>query len=341
MLTIKEIKGLKAMFHQLKGEHRNFNYAMNFLIEKVISDNKFAFELAYLYDKNYQSDGDFSRVTDPIRMTYEEYSIAFNDHFKSAPLFNQLLPHNKKSCFRNYLELLFYKGTRPIVLWYPAAYNDLASLHKFTKDSIDASNIAYSDYEEPNLYILTDGAGYDAPESYLQNNPANKIIRKEKLENLILPINFNYFLNTRDWRTETLNEAYFYETLIHGRKYNFIYLTTENSAFLKLLLDLNMHVDYIYVNNWGMGNPTYGHYLDYTLNALNLKALIKNASVHGDKICDLNHITINETIANDWRQRHILNNIEIMQNLNLESTSRPEVKELGSINRDYWYKVIR
>jgi hypothetical protein len=73
MLTKKELNGLKFLFRFLKGEHKDFNYIMKLLIERYAFDDKTAFEISYLYDKNYQQDGDFTNVTDPIRMSYEEY----------------------------------------------------------------------------------------------------------------------------------------------------------------------------------------------------------------------------------------------------------------------------
>jgi hypothetical protein len=73
MLTKKELNGLKFLFRLLKGEHKDFNYIMKLLRERYAFDDKTAFEISYLYDKNYQQDGDFTNVTDPIKMSYEDY----------------------------------------------------------------------------------------------------------------------------------------------------------------------------------------------------------------------------------------------------------------------------
>jgi len=74
MLTRKDLNGLKFLFRLLKGEHKDFIYILDLLKERYAFDNKTAFEIAFLYDKNYQSDGDFTNITNPKRMGYELYA---------------------------------------------------------------------------------------------------------------------------------------------------------------------------------------------------------------------------------------------------------------------------
>lgn len=79
MLDWKEKKLLKFIYNHLNGEHKDYVYVKNLLSSKYrVPDNK-AFEAAYLYDKNYQEDGDFTKVTDPVRMTYDDYLILSNE----------------------------------------------------------------------------------------------------------------------------------------------------------------------------------------------------------------------------------------------------------------------
>lgn len=73
MLTKLEIKRLNFIFKKLKGEHKKYNELFKFLKDNLGLPENVAFELAYLYDKNFVEDGDFSSVTDPERMTFEEY----------------------------------------------------------------------------------------------------------------------------------------------------------------------------------------------------------------------------------------------------------------------------
>ena len=73
MLTKKEINGLNFVFKRLNGEHKDYVYIKNFLKDRYKMSDKDAFEIAYLYDENYQSDGDFTKVTDPERKSYSEY----------------------------------------------------------------------------------------------------------------------------------------------------------------------------------------------------------------------------------------------------------------------------
>ena len=79
LLTNKEIKLLNLIYFKLKGKHEEYNELSKFLQDFFRLKEDLAFELAYLYDKNFdqaegeEGMGDFSKVTDPKRMTYEEY----------------------------------------------------------------------------------------------------------------------------------------------------------------------------------------------------------------------------------------------------------------------------
>lgn len=79
MLTPKEIKFLNLIYLKLKGKHEEYLELAKFLKEFFKLKDDLAFELAYLYDKNFEKSegeegmGDFSKVTEPERMSYEEY----------------------------------------------------------------------------------------------------------------------------------------------------------------------------------------------------------------------------------------------------------------------------
>lgn len=79
MLTEKEKKFLNFIYRRLKGKHIPFNDLQKILINNYGIDDDLAFEFAYLYDKNFEKSegeegmGDFSKVTEPERMSYEEY----------------------------------------------------------------------------------------------------------------------------------------------------------------------------------------------------------------------------------------------------------------------------
>ena len=79
MLTPKEIKFLNLIYIKLRGEHKEYNELSKLLKDFFRLKDDLAFELAYLYDKNFDKSegeegmGDFSKVTEPERMSYEEY----------------------------------------------------------------------------------------------------------------------------------------------------------------------------------------------------------------------------------------------------------------------------
>jgi len=73
MLTKLEIKRLNFIFKKLKGEHKEYYELFKFLKNNLGLPENVAFEFAYLYDINFVEDGDFSSVTDPERMAFEEY----------------------------------------------------------------------------------------------------------------------------------------------------------------------------------------------------------------------------------------------------------------------------
>jgi hypothetical protein len=88
MLTEKEIKFLNFLYKKLKGAHLDYSKAKEYIKKTFKLDDKSSFELAYLYDKNFddaedfvvnrEGDGtnsvvDFNNVAEPERMSYEEY----------------------------------------------------------------------------------------------------------------------------------------------------------------------------------------------------------------------------------------------------------------------------
>lgn len=74
MLTRKEILSLNFIYKKLKGNHKNYTDLKKFLMDGLNLKDDQAFELAYLYDKNFEeANGDFSNVKEPKRMTLEEF----------------------------------------------------------------------------------------------------------------------------------------------------------------------------------------------------------------------------------------------------------------------------
>lgn len=74
MLTRKEILSLNFIYKKLKGNHKNYTDLKEFLMDGLNLKDEQAFELAYLYDKNFEeANGDFSNVKEPKRMTLEEF----------------------------------------------------------------------------------------------------------------------------------------------------------------------------------------------------------------------------------------------------------------------------
>ena len=74
MLTRKEILSLNFIYKKLKGNHKNYTDLKKFLMDGLNLKEDQAFELAYLYDKNFEeANGDFSNVKEPKRMTLEEF----------------------------------------------------------------------------------------------------------------------------------------------------------------------------------------------------------------------------------------------------------------------------
>ena len=88
MLTEKEIKFLNFLYKKLDGKHLETLKVAKFIEEKIRLDKEKSYELAYLYDHNFddaedfvvnrEGDGtnsvvDFNNVAEPERETYEEY----------------------------------------------------------------------------------------------------------------------------------------------------------------------------------------------------------------------------------------------------------------------------
>lgn len=78
-MTEKEIKFLNFLYKKLGGKHLDTLEVAKFIEEKIKLSKQKSYELAYLYDHNFdQSEGEdgmgnFANVTEPERETYEEY----------------------------------------------------------------------------------------------------------------------------------------------------------------------------------------------------------------------------------------------------------------------------
>lgn len=73
MLTNKEINFLKLIFKKLNGEQENIDFVTEFLMKNLQLDLNKSFTLAYLYVKNWDSEGNFNDIESPERLTYEEF----------------------------------------------------------------------------------------------------------------------------------------------------------------------------------------------------------------------------------------------------------------------------
>lgn len=74
MYTEREYKFISALFRLLKGEHKDYLELKDFIKTKFRPiSNKEAFEMAYLYDKNWSEQGFSKDQEDVNKMSYEEY----------------------------------------------------------------------------------------------------------------------------------------------------------------------------------------------------------------------------------------------------------------------------
>ena len=74
MLTEKEIKFLNFLYKKLDGKHLETLKVAKFIEEKIRLDKEKSYELAYLYDHNFEkANGDFNNVAEPKRGSYENY----------------------------------------------------------------------------------------------------------------------------------------------------------------------------------------------------------------------------------------------------------------------------
>ena len=73
MLTKKEINFLNMIFKKLDSEQEDLDFVTKFLMKNLQLNLNKSFELAYLYVKNWNSEGDFNDIESPERLTYEEF----------------------------------------------------------------------------------------------------------------------------------------------------------------------------------------------------------------------------------------------------------------------------
>jgi len=172
MLTRKDLNGLKFLFRLLKGENKNINYIMKLLKERYAFDDKTAFEIAYLYDKNYQSDGDFTNITDPIRMSYEEYMDLPGEILALMKVlgdnnpeeFEVIESHGSNSVSNKFFEEIMYDGTKYYV------YNDWNNIDKELFDSFEWLCEDYGDHLSSYIYM------YDSDKRIFASNEADNYV---------------------------------------------------------------------------------------------------------------------------------------------------------------------
>lgn len=74
MLTEKELKFLNFLYKKLGGKHLDFETLSKFIENKIRLNSEKSFELAYLYDNNFEeANGDFKNVKNVKRLSYQDY----------------------------------------------------------------------------------------------------------------------------------------------------------------------------------------------------------------------------------------------------------------------------
>ena len=129
MLTNKEIKLLNLIHFKLKGEHMSTIDLWEFLQEFFRIKYDLAYELAYLYDNNFEeANGDFANVSDPDRESYEEYWDSIDRDIKITMLYTK--DKNPRNYDENYGDVE-HDGTTYKV------YSDINELEEIAVDNAD------------------------------------------------------------------------------------------------------------------------------------------------------------------------------------------------------------
>lgn len=129
MLTEKEIKFLNLLFRKLKGENKDHIDLWLFLQDFFKLDTDISFELAYLYRHNFdKANGDFRNVTEPERMSYEDYWDGLDLNIKIV------MEYTKDKNPNNYEEQ--YGDVKHDDIDY-RIYNDISELEERAIDNVD------------------------------------------------------------------------------------------------------------------------------------------------------------------------------------------------------------
>ena len=189
MLTRKEINGLNFVYKKLSGRYEEYPVIKNFLKDRYKMSDKDAFELAYLYDKNFEQSegedgmGNFNNVTEPIRMTYEEYleSIPWQVNAVMGVI-NDEHPNPEDYEFDGY-NMVEYNGDEYYI------YEGAGELSDVASSNYDPCNdISYDDVYEGYFYITdTDRRllASDEADSRVENMDDSEIIMEAEIEDKI------------------------------------------------------------------------------------------------------------------------------------------------------------
>lgn len=186
MLERKNIKGLNFLYRLLKGEHKDYVYIKNLLKDRFAFNDKDAFEIAYLYDSNYQEDGDFTNVTDPVRMTYEEYMDLTDEILALMKVTNDNDPEHYeitqgRSRYTN-REEIEYEGT----IYY--VYSDYDDLHSDYMNILDWLCDDPGDHLESYVYMTaTDKRLFATDESdfYVDEMTDSEVVERANIEDKV------------------------------------------------------------------------------------------------------------------------------------------------------------
>ena len=184
MLTNKEIKLLNLIHFKLKGEHIKTIELWQFLQEFFRLKKDLAFELAYLYDNNFEeANGDFSNVKNVIRLSYEEYEKSL------APEIKGVMEITKDSNLKNYD--LRDEGIRKVVNHSEdGLHNTEYIVFKNKQDLNEYATIIVEEYmeDDPDSYVneLIDHTYIIHPKkNSIALEETEKILKKYTIEDII------------------------------------------------------------------------------------------------------------------------------------------------------------
>ena len=188
MLTEKEIKFLNFLYKRLKGAHLDYTELKEYIKKNFKLNDKDSFELAYLYDKNFDKSegedgmGNFQNVTEPERETYEEYQERVPWQVKVVMgITNDENPDNYE--FDGY-DIVEHEGDEYVIYESQGDLSDAASNNFDPCDHIDS----YDDLSDAYFYVTDTDRRILADEEAdhrVDNMDDRDIIRKADIQDKI------------------------------------------------------------------------------------------------------------------------------------------------------------